>query len=106
MAGSVFSWNCSSAIRRLQAFGLETNRRAIFVYPDSLHDPELGAVAWAFSSTAHDVPFFEALITELAGSYCVDMDRIFALGVSSGGIMSNKLGCFLGDTAPSLRRRR
>lgn len=80
-----------------QAFQLEAGHRGIFVYPDSLLDEELGAVAWNFDSTGHDVQLFDALVPELTSNYCVDMDRIFVLGVSSGGIMSNKLGCFRGD---------
>jgi poly(3-hydroxybutyrate) depolymerase len=38
-----------------------------------------------------------ALVTYLTQNYCIDMDRIFAVGVSAGGIMSNMLGCFRGD---------
>jgi poly(3-hydroxybutyrate) depolymerase len=81
-----------------QMFAVETNHRGIFVYPTSLPNDEAGgAIAWDFSLNGVDVPFFDAMVSELTASYCVDLDRIFALGASSGGIMANKLGCFRGD---------
>ncbi|MFC1642406.1 alpha/beta hydrolase family esterase, partial [Myxococcota bacterium] len=79
------------------AFGLETNHRAIFIYPDSTYNETVSTVAWFFEENGVDVAFFDALITYLTENYCVDMDRIFALGASSGAIMSNMLGCFRGD---------
>ena len=44
-----------------------------------------------------DVAFAEAMLDEVAASYCIDQDRVFATGVSSGGLMSNTVGCALGD---------
>ncbi len=79
------------------AFRLETNHRAIFVYPDSILDESLGSVAWDFDRDGHDFPFFDAMIDELSSTYCVDTDRIVVLGVSSGAIMANRLGCLRGD---------
>lgn len=54
-------------------------------------------MAWFFEENGVDVAFFDALVGYLEQTYCVDTDRIFALGVSSGAIMSNMLGCFRGD---------
>jgi polyhydroxybutyrate depolymerase len=81
-----------------QAFKLETGHRAIFVYPTALPNSQTpGQIAWDFSLTGVDVPYFDALVAFLEQSYCVDTSRIFALGASSGAIMSNMLGCFRGD---------
>ena len=81
-----------------QAFQLETGHRAIFIYPTALPNSQTpGQIAWDFSLTGVDVPFFDALVTFLTQSYCIDTTRIFALGASSGAIMSNMLGCFRGD---------
>jgi polyhydroxybutyrate depolymerase len=81
-----------------QAFKLETGHRAIFIYPTALPNSQTpGQIAWDFSLTGIDVPFFDALVTFLTQGYCVDTSRIFALGASSGAIMSNMLGCFRGD---------
>lgn len=81
-----------------QSFQLEKGHRAIFVYPTALPNSEAGgSIAWDFDLTGVDVPFFDAMITYVTESYCVDTSRVFALGASSGGIMSNMLGCFRGD---------
>jgi poly(3-hydroxybutyrate) depolymerase len=44
-----------------------------------------------------DVAFVRALVDWLRGNYCVDDERIFSVGMSYGGIMSNTLGCQMGD---------
>jgi len=81
-----------------QFFQVETGHRAIFVYPTSLPNDEAGgSIAWDFSLNGVDVPFFDEMVSLVNESYCVDTSRIFVLGASSGGIMSNKLGCFRGD---------
>lgn len=79
------------------AFNLESGHRAIFVYPDSLFKESSNAVDWDYARNGIDVAFFDALYAELTENYCVNLDQVFALGVSAGGIMSNKLGCFRGD---------
>jgi poly(3-hydroxybutyrate) depolymerase len=44
-----------------------------------------------------DVAFTEAMLDELASDYCVDQNRVFSTGLSSGGMMSDTVGCALGD---------
>lgn len=39
-------------------------------------------------STADDAGFVEALLNEIASQYQVDMDRIYAIGYSNGGMMA------------------
>jgi polyhydroxybutyrate depolymerase len=81
-----------------QGFQLETGHRAIFIYPTALPNSQTpGQIAWDFSLTGVDVPYFDALVTFLEQTYCIDTSRIFALGASSGAIMSNMLGCFRGN---------
>jgi polyhydroxybutyrate depolymerase len=63
---------------------------AILVHPDALGDP----TAW---NTAADLPFFDALLAELNSDLCVDQERVFATGHSSGGFFTNTLGCQRGD---------
>jgi poly(3-hydroxybutyrate) depolymerase len=63
---------------------------AILVHPDALGDPS----AW---DNQADVPFFDALLTELSAALCVDEARVFATGHSSGGFFTNTLGCQRGD---------
>ena len=49
------------------------------------------------SSTIDDVGFTEALIDELAASYAIDLDRVYATGMSNGGFMSFLLACQLSE---------
>jgi poly(3-hydroxybutyrate) depolymerase len=74
-------------------FGFEANAagQALFVYPDGLPIAG-GQTGWA----ASDLPFFDAMVTELSATYCVDAQRIFATGHSFGGYMSNLVGCSRG----------
>lgn len=53
----------------------------------------------------HFVPFnlddslqlFDQVLDELAGIYCIDLNRVFAMGQSNGGQMAFHLGCLRGD---------
>jgi polyhydroxybutyrate depolymerase len=44
-----------------------------------------------------DVKFTSAMLDYMRTTYCVDNERIFSVGMSYGGIMSNTVGCALGD---------
>lgn len=44
-----------------------------------------------------DVDFFDALLAHLKANYCVDERRIFVMGHSAGGLMSDYLGCIRGN---------
>ena len=48
-------------------------------------------------STVDDVGFTEALIEELAGLYTINLDRVYATGMSNGGFMSFLLACQLSE---------
>ncbi len=40
-----------------------------------------------------DLAFFDAMLEHAKASYCVDTKRVFAVGFSQGGFMTNTLGC-------------
>jgi polyhydroxybutyrate depolymerase len=44
-----------------------------------------------------DVAFVKALYAQLQSQLCLDEHRVFSTGMSYGGIMSNTLGCQMGD---------
>jgi polyhydroxybutyrate depolymerase len=69
-------------------FKMETfvDESAIVVYPDS------EKTLWDVNGE-RDLEFFDAMIDGLAGGYCIDRARIFALGFSYGGKMVHHLGC-------------
>jgi poly(3-hydroxybutyrate) depolymerase len=63
---------------------------AIVVHADALGEP----TAWNNNA---DLPFFDAMLERLEQGLCVDSERIFATGHSSGGFFTNTLGCQRGD---------
>ncbi|HTB60433.1 MAG TPA: PHB depolymerase family esterase [Polyangia bacterium] len=91
------------------SFNLESSTagggKAIFVYPDALpkQEPNDGGVAvdWVTplgaSNKGIDFAFFEALVSEIESKYCIDTSRVFATGISAGGIFTNFVGCWYGD---------
>ena len=44
-----------------------------------------------------DVAYARALLSWVKENYCVDLERVFSIGMSNGGMMSNVVGCELGD---------
>jgi polyhydroxybutyrate depolymerase len=82
-----------------QYFQIEqaANNKAIFVYPDGLASGDGGQATWSFSNTSADTQFFDALVTKITSTYCIDMNRIFVTGHSMGGVASNALGCYRGN---------
>jgi len=53
--------------------------------------------AWAYENRIDDVGFIRALIGQLKKDYAVDEKRVFATGISNGGMMSYRLACELSD---------
>jgi poly(3-hydroxybutyrate) depolymerase len=56
-----------------------------------------GGAGWP-NTGGRDVAFVRKLLDWAKTNYCVDQSRIFSVGMSYGGIMSNTLGCELGDS--------
>jgi polyhydroxybutyrate depolymerase len=79
-------------------FGMlaEADDSAIFVAGQGLA-ADLGLPGWP-DTDGRDVAFARQLIVRLAQQYCLDETRIFSAGMSYGAVMTNRLGCALGDT--------
>jgi poly(3-hydroxybutyrate) depolymerase len=45
------------------------------------------------NTNGQDVNFVKALYAQLQGQLCIDQNRVFSVGMSYGGIMSDTLGC-------------
>lgn len=79
----------------------------IVVYPDAGDVPFFGP-AWnngtipSIFTLPDDVGFISALIDDLAGSYDVDLERVYATGFSMGGIMAHHLGCELDNKVAAI----
>ncbi|RMH69631.1 MAG: T9SS C-terminal target domain-containing protein [Gemmatimonadetes bacterium] len=76
----------------------------IVVYPEGIASP-LGIRTWnaggccgyAVEQEIDDTGFINTLIDTLLNRYNLDPDRIFATGMSNGGMMAYRLACELGD---------
>ncbi len=92
----VFAWHylggSASGIARGGYYGLESRSQgsAIFVSAEGID------AGWS-NSGGRDVAFASAMIDWMKSNYCIDEARIFSTGFSYGGIMSNTVGCALGD---------
>jgi poly(3-hydroxybutyrate) depolymerase len=63
---------------------------AIFVAPAGLD------AGWA-NTNDRDIRFIGSMVKQLKQGLCVDTTRTFATGFSFGGMMSNAIGCQMGD---------
>jgi polyhydroxybutyrate depolymerase len=91
----VFAWhgaNIDGATAR-RFFNVENsaNGAAIVVYPDSLTP-----IGWDPSNSS-DMQVFPILLEALSASYCIDPQRVFSTGHSTGAVMTNALGCLRSD---------
>jgi len=82
-------------------FGLveATAGGATLVFPDGVsQDWYQNAVGWdTRNSDTTDIHFAQALIDAALEDHCVDPTRIYVVGFSWGGWMSNQVACALGD---------
>jgi polyhydroxybutyrate depolymerase len=73
-------------------YGLEAmaNNTVIFVAPEGID------MAWP-NTGGRDVNFAKAMVDWMRTNYCIDNKHIFSVGFSYGAIMSNTVGCQMGD---------
>ena len=73
-------------------YGLEQRAAgsAIFVSPEGIDQ------GWA-NTGGRDIAFLRAMLTLFNSKLCIDQQRIFSTGFSYGGMMSNAIGCEMGD---------
>ena len=83
-------------------YGLQAmaNSTVIFVSGQGLDAREAGA-GWP-NTNDQDIAFTRAMLQSLEGNYCVDDKHIFSVGMSYGGIMSDTVGCEMGDVVRAI----
>jgi len=97
--------NAESAARMTQMSPLADKENFIVVYPDGTGRLDDKLLTWnsgnccgyALDNHADDVGFIRALIEKLARNYPIDARRVYATGISNGGMMSYRLACELSD---------
>jgi polyhydroxybutyrate depolymerase len=72
----------------------------IMAFPDGLPGP--AGTGWNVGpccvADVDDVAFARAVVADIQRAACIDPDRIYAVGVSTGGGMAHYLGCHAADT--------
>lgn len=97
-------------VLNLHGYGLDANQQAILskmnsiadtagfivAYPEGLPDSG-GRRQWnsGYGTGVDDVGYINRLLDSIAATYVVNQQRIYATGLSNGGIMSNTLACDL-----------
>lgn len=73
-------------------------------YPDGLLEPSSGQTDWGyfFNGFTDDVGFFRQLINTLQGNVGPDPKKIYVTGLSSGALMSHRLGVELSDLVAAI----
>ena len=76
------------------------NNNFIVVYPQGTQDWSgnyFWNSDWDWAGSVDDVDFIDNLISEISNLYQIDLNNVFACGMSNGGFMSYKLGCDLSN---------
>jgi len=68
---------------------------AIYIAAEGLS--ENGQTGWA-NTGGQDIAFLRAMLDWLDANYCVDKSRVFSVGFSYGGMMSDTIACQMGST--------
>jgi hypothetical protein len=76
----------SSSAEFRTRLGLQAIADAVIVYPDPLDRD----TPWQFQ---RDMALVDELVTQLSAAYCIDGDRVFALGSDAGALFANLVGC-------------
>lgn len=88
-AGDVYGWSGFFGLKNLYG------DTAIFIAPQGLEK------GWA-NTGDRDIRFLRAMISEVQKGACTDTQRVFATGFSFGGMMSNAIGCQMGDVVRAI----
>lgn len=99
----VFAWHglggtAAQIARSFYGLQAQSNDSTIFVAGQGLQTSNSVGSGPGWPNTGgQDVAFVKALYARLQGQLCIDENRVFSVGMSYGGIMSNTLGCQMGD---------
>ncbi len=90
----VTSWNDLAGSRSEGPAGRICSENA-FRYP---HPPECGEPTPCTWATCHDdLGFIADLLDLVEGELCIDLERVYASGMSNGGMFTHRLGCDMAD---------
>lgn len=78
-------------------FESELGPHAVRVYMQSLREPPDAVESGWGDARDDNVAFFDAVLEAVTAELCIDDQRVFVAGTSSGAIFANVLGCRRGD---------
>ncbi len=98
----IFSYHGVGGTANTNQFKLDTFSAANDGYSINVAPQGWPTAEWAEN---HFVPFnldaslvvFDQVLAKLAAEYCIDLNRVYAIGHSNGGQMAFHLGCLRGD---------
>lgn len=99
----IFAWHglggtAAQIARTWYGLKARADNSAIFVAGQGLQTSNsVGSGPGWPNTNGQDVNFVKALYARLQGQLCFDENRVFSTGMSYGGIMSNTLGCQMGE---------
>lgn len=101
----VFYWHAAGADgsvpKQTQDVLAKWDDAAIVVYPDGLPIGNFQS-GWDFDPQGRDFALFDALYAAIGEQLCIDPARVYTMGHSFGGGMSNRLACHRGDVIAGL----
>jgi polyhydroxybutyrate depolymerase len=93
--------NSNSQVQNYYGIDRATRNQAIVVYPAGIESESGGSYSWSdpgdTGSNLRDYEFFDVMLEELTANYCINEDKIYAIGHSLGAWFSNSLACARGD---------
>jgi len=92
--GNVKSWNDLACNASPGPMG-PTCAPDAYVYPCPPECGTCGDCNWC--SCHDDLGFVNAVIDELEATLCVDLDRVYGVGYSNGGMFAHRMACALSD---------
>ncbi len=72
------------------------DQNIVVVYPEGINNAWNVGANWDATS-ADDIGFISSLIDSVAEDFNIDLDRVYACGMSNGGYMAYELACELSD---------
>jgi polyhydroxybutyrate depolymerase len=96
----VFAWHGLGGTASMTArgwFGLEAHAANSAIFIAGQAQGQGMSASWAIHPDESDMDYTRAMLEWAKANYCIDTGRVFSIGVSNGGMMSNIVGCELGD---------
>jgi len=91
--GTMTSWNDLACSASSGPEGPTCSERFSWPFPPECGEPR--DCAWC--TCYDDLAFVDQLLDELGDTVCIDLDRVYATGISNGAMFVHRLGCDMAD---------